>query len=151
MNKIDKIKEWIRFAEMDRDTVNILNKQIKKPYEIICYHCQQSVEKYLKACLIFYGYSVYKSHDLLELNELCAKSNSNFINIRKECSQLSDYAVETRYPFHTFDITEIEVKNAIKYMNICDDFITDVLYNSISTSKGIETQNSDEESEEDEI
>ena len=73
MENNDKIKEWIRFAEMDRDTVNILFNSHKKPIEIICYHCQQTVEKYLKACLIMYNIPVLKTHDLVELN-------TNFMN-----------------------------------------------------------------------
>ena len=71
MDKKDIIREWIKSAEQDRDTVNILNSQYKKPFEIICYHCQQTVEKYLKACLILYDFPLIKTHDLYELSNIC--------------------------------------------------------------------------------
>ncbi|MBO4438811.1 MAG: HEPN domain-containing protein [Spirochaetaceae bacterium] len=42
----DDVKEWLRFANMDLDTANhLFNTMYPKPYEIICYHCQQSEEK----------------------------------------------------------------------------------------------------------
>ena len=76
MDNEEIIKEWIKYAEMDRETVNILMTSHNKPYEIICYHCQQTVEKYLKACLVLYYldyyltvmryyFSIMKSHDLI--------------------------------------------------------------------------------------
>ena len=127
MNEVDKIKEWMRYAEMDRSTAEYENGRVDKPNEIICYHCQQSVEKYLKACLIMYGYSVYKSHDLFELLGYCRKENKKFEDIKEECILLSNYAVETRYPFHKFDLEENDVEQAIKSMNKCNSLIIEIL------------------------
>jgi HEPN domain-containing protein len=46
------VQEWIRFAEMDLNSANILSNHYPQPVEIICYHCQQSAEKILKAFAI---------------------------------------------------------------------------------------------------
>ncbi len=127
MDKEEIIKEWIKYAEMDRETVNILMKSHNKPYEIICYHCQQTVEKYLKACLVLYDISIIKSHDLIELNSLCEQKNKEFKTIEKECFDLTDYAVQTRYPFHKFDLTEELTKKAIQDMEKVCKFISNVL------------------------
>ena len=127
MDKEEIIKEWVKYAEMDRETVNILIKSHNKPYEIICYHCQQTVEKYLKACLVLYDISIMKSHDLIELNSLCEQKNKEFKTIEKECFDLTDYAVQTRYPFHKFDLTEELTKKAIQDMEKVCKFISDVL------------------------
>ena len=49
MNEHDIITEWLEIAY---DTARFLfDKKHPKPLEIICYHCQQSVEKSLKAFL----------------------------------------------------------------------------------------------------
>ena len=40
------IKEWLRFVEMDRSTAqHLFNTMHPQPLEIICFHCQQAVEK----------------------------------------------------------------------------------------------------------
>ena len=132
MSKLEEIKEWIRFAEMDRDTVHILYDNYKKPYEIICYHCQQAVEKYLKSCLIMYDLPIIKTHDLTQLNELCASKNSKFEKLKEECKKLSFYAIQVRYPFHKNDLTLEEVEDAIKETeNVCE-VIIDILEEYLS-------------------
>ena len=143
MDKIETIKEWIKYAEMDRGTAEYENKRVDKPFEIICYHCQQSVEKYLKACLIMYGYAVYKSHDLYELLGNCIKENEEFEKIKDECISLTNYAVETRYPFHKFDLEEQDVKAAVESMNKCNNLMIDILDKYIKDNENIEEDNTD--------
>lgn len=38
------IRAWLSFADMDYDMANILYAHHPRPYEIICYHCQQAAE-----------------------------------------------------------------------------------------------------------
>ena len=49
----ENVKEWLQLADDDLYSAQILNETIRRPYEIICYHCAQSVEKYLKGYLTF--------------------------------------------------------------------------------------------------
>ena len=55
MDKGDIVKEWLYYANMDVTSADYLMTMIPAPYEIICYHCQQSAEKFLKAYTIYYG------------------------------------------------------------------------------------------------
>ncbi|UTC76000.1 HEPN domain-containing protein [Treponema sp. OMZ 792] len=50
MNNPSEIsKEWYSYAERDLITANHLVKTLHPvPLEIVCYHCQQSSEKFLK-------------------------------------------------------------------------------------------------------
>jgi len=41
-------KEWFDIAETDLSSAHHLITMRPRPIEIICYHCQQSAEKYLK-------------------------------------------------------------------------------------------------------
>jgi HEPN domain-containing protein len=50
---IDDVMEWMKLADDDFDSAKILNESIRKHYEIICYHCAQAVEKYLKGYLTY--------------------------------------------------------------------------------------------------
>ena len=44
--------EWLRFARMDMENVDLLMEQRIKKAEIILFHCQQTAEKALKAYLV---------------------------------------------------------------------------------------------------
>ena len=72
MREIDVVNEWLQIAYDDYDSALFLfqNKH-PKPLEIICYHCQQSVEKSLKAYLCAKGIDVPKTH---EVGLLCRRS-----------------------------------------------------------------------------
>ena len=50
---IDDVLEWLEIADNDFDSAILLNEAVRKHFEIICYHCSQAIEKYLKAYLIF--------------------------------------------------------------------------------------------------
>jgi HEPN domain-containing protein len=91
--------EWLCFAEADLDSARILNDAHRKHNEIICYHCQQAVEKYLKGFLCYNGLIPPKVHVLETLCALCSDFNPVFNEIAKDCAYLSPFAVHVRYPF----------------------------------------------------
>lgn len=45
-------QEWFDLAVMDMRSAEYLTNMKPVPIEIICYHCQQSAEKYLKGYLV---------------------------------------------------------------------------------------------------
>ncbi len=55
--RIIEWKEWLRFAQMDYDCALYLSTMPlhPRPYEIICYHCQQTAEKAVKAVIVSLG------------------------------------------------------------------------------------------------
>ena len=94
------------------------------PIEVICYHCQQAAEKYLKGFLALNGEAIEKIHDLVRLNKMCGKYEENFKIIEKDCLALTDYAVNVRYPF-PLDINETDMHLALKSARIIRDFISE--------------------------
>ena len=92
-------KEWFDIAEMDISSAKYLQKMHPTPIEIICYHCQQSSEKYLKGFLALNGHEIQKTHDLILLNKICREYNDEFILPEEECLRLTDYGVTIRYPY----------------------------------------------------
>jgi HEPN domain-containing protein len=110
--KIKDVIEWIQIAEDDLYSAQILNEQIRKPYEIICYHCAQSIEKYLKGFLTYNDIIPEKTHNLLLLLELCIEKDNNFEKIRTECSLLNKFTNEIRYP-HRIEIKIEDVNYSI--------------------------------------
>lgn len=50
-----RAREWQRLAEMDLNSAVYLLNMRPTPLEIICYHCRQAAEKYLKGYLVLQG------------------------------------------------------------------------------------------------
>lgn len=108
------IQDWLDFADMDFQTAKYLYANMRpRPFEIICYHCQQAIEKLLKAGLIVKGVSVRRTHDLGLLAELLQE----YIDIGEEyleiCDNLTPYGVRIRYP-QELSIEEYHVKKALE-------------------------------------
>ena len=95
-----RIYEWFRFGDNDLIAADHLLATLRPQIlEIICYHCQQAVEKYLKGYLVFQGAEEPpKIHNLMALCELCSQSDSKFDGIVAKCNILNAYGVQPRYP-----------------------------------------------------
>lgn len=120
--------EWFKFADEDLSSAEFLLNKRPIPLEIICYHCQQSAEKYLKGYILLKGEKIQKTHDLIFLNNICKKYNEIFNKIEEECIELVDYGVEVRYPLN-IHIEEYDVKSALtsakKIKKIIEMLVTD--------------------------
>jgi HEPN domain-containing protein len=83
-------REWTKKAEEDFLAATALNRRRKKPlWNIVCFHVQQTVEKYLKARLEEAGLSVPKTHDLLHLLNLAVPMEPLWSSYRGAFSLLS--------------------------------------------------------------
>lgn len=65
------VREWIIKADHDLTAAaQILKLGKAAPVEIVCFHAQQCVEKYLKAMLVYRSIPFPKSHDIRVLMAL---------------------------------------------------------------------------------
>ena len=115
------VAEWFRFADMDLESAEYLQGKRPQPIEIICYHSQQAAEKYLKGYLLYKGIEPPKTHDLVELNDMCADIEERFSSIDKACGSLTRYGVQPRYP-KEMAITENDMQKALEYARQVRDF-----------------------------
>jgi HEPN domain-containing protein len=69
---LDTADKWRRFAAMDLNVAIHDTSFSPLPIEIVCYHCQQSAEKALKAILAYHEETILKTHDLKRLLDLCS-------------------------------------------------------------------------------
>lgn len=122
MNRKELVKEWFFIADKDLESAIFLQNMKPVPLEIICYHCQQCAEKYLKGFLAFKEEKIEKSHDLILLNKKCREYNIGFKEIEDECLRLTDYGINVRYPFH-INLTEYDMKLAIKDASKVKEFV----------------------------
>ena len=64
--------QWVRKAEQDWEVAHKLAGESPPPQDVVCFHCQQAAEKYLKALLQESGRMVPKTHNLVDvLKPLC--------------------------------------------------------------------------------
>ena len=62
-----QVKQWIDYAAQDLGVArHLFENYHPKPLEIVCYHCQQSAEKAIKAVIVSLHWptGIPKSHDL---------------------------------------------------------------------------------------
>jgi len=65
-------REWVKKAENDfKVACQILRRRKEIVPDAACFHCQQCVEKYLKARLLEAGIGFPRTHDLLQLLIAC--------------------------------------------------------------------------------
>ena len=94
--------------------------------DIAAFHCQQAVEKLLKAYLFWQGVDFEKTHDLRALVLLCADKDPAFTTLEPEAAPLTHYAVRFRYPGPP-DPTVDEVRHALAVVNEVRTFVLDRL------------------------
>ena len=116
------VAEWFRFADDDIDTALLLKDMRPQHYAIICYHCEQAVEKYLKGFLVSKEQMPPRIHDLANLCNLCSEQDQNFSELLPQCSYLTQFGVQPRYPKELY-ITDANVVQAVKYALEVKNFI----------------------------
>lgn len=108
------VKTWIEKGDHDLGTARITHAHIPAYKDTIAIHCQQSVEKYLKARLVFLGMPVPRSHDLNYLLDLIESKAPIGDELPGLAARLQDYSVEVRYPDSTIELTEEDIADALR-------------------------------------
>lgn len=90
------VESWLDKAEHDLMSAQRLIEIEPVILDNACFHCQQAMEKCLKAYLIYNGFDVQKTHDIIDLLVDCAKYDSIFAAI--DPLDINAYAVRGRYP-----------------------------------------------------
>ena len=117
------VAEWIKFSDADLTTAKYLYDNMRPaPLEIICYLCQQSAEKALKAFWIYSNMKPPKTHDLILLRTECEKIDKSFDEITEKCVNLNNYSSQPRYPFE-IEITEDDTLSALQDSEKIGDFV----------------------------
>ena len=90
---------WLKKAQEDLLAVTILLQREDSPPAIICFHCQQAAEKFIKALLVEKGIDFPRTHDLTLLVEnYLLRLDSAFNNLLKPAINLNEFSIITRYP-----------------------------------------------------
>lgn len=122
--KEEIVRQWIKKAKSDLKVVKNLINSKDPPIDMLCFHCQQAVEKYLKAFLTWTDVRVKKTHDLEAILNLCIEKSEGFEEVDKDkISNLALYAVEIRYPEETLNPSIQDAKDFYKFSRTIEDFV----------------------------
>ena len=106
-------REWIERAEDDIKASQILLSDKNYPPNIVCFLCEQAVEKYIKAFLTFNRIEFPYTHDImLILEKYLLPSDETFSEIRNQISLLNEYSVKPRYPDFLESYSQKDAKEA---------------------------------------
>lgn len=108
------IQTWLERARSDLQIGRVtLGARGVLPADI-CFHAQQCAEKSLKALLLRREINFPKTHAIEVLLDLLKAQEINIPNTVDEAFELSEYAVQTRYPGEWEPVTKAEARRAIE-------------------------------------
>jgi HEPN domain-containing protein len=125
--KRDEIQQWLAKAQRDLNAARILLEHDEPYLDITVYHCQQAVEKALKAYLTYKSVFFQKTHNLVVLLVLCVPFDEGFSEWRTVAITLTPYAVDYRYPGDVLQPEQTEAEFAVESAAAFINFVRSVL------------------------
>jgi len=121
--KLVLIKGWLEKAENDYQIAKILADGEPAFYNEACFHCQQAVEKFFKAVIIYHTGDFERTHDLIGLFETICDLEIEFKSFTKDnIADLNTYYTRTRYVSDVALVVE-DAHNAIKIVEKVKRFV----------------------------
>lgn len=127
----DTVKIWMNYAEQDLGVAkHLYQTYFPKPLEIICYHCQQSAEKAIKALIIFHGAQggMPKKHNL----SLLLSQVRNMENIPEKYYDYADiltpYGIIAKYPNELF-LEDRHAEQALRFATEILEWVKSMINN----------------------
>jgi HEPN domain-containing protein len=108
-----EVARWMEKAEHDfLAAEHAMELAAEGLTDIVCFHCQQCAEKYLKALLLYQGVAFPRTHDLRLLLDLVPTGIPLGLR-REQVIPLNRYVIEGRYPGDWEPITVAEAQHAL--------------------------------------
>ena len=117
------VEDWRILAERDLSVADHLAANMRPvPTEIIAFHCQQAVEKYLKGVLVILDEEPPYIHDLDRLCSMVGKHRPSFVNISSLCTIINYFSVQPRYD-SGLSLSEADMYLVLKHTKTIKDFL----------------------------
>lgn len=122
MSDINLVHGWLKYSQNDLISAKHLYEDLHpKQTEIACYLTQQCAEKALKSYILYRDTEPPKTHNLIELCQICINYDNSFLDILDTCADLTPYGVAVRYP-NELAIDDVIAKTAISKAQVVYDF-----------------------------
>lgn len=110
----DVVLAWLQRARSDLQLGRAALRARGVMPEDACFHAQQCAEKALKALLLHLEIAFPKTHAIEVLLDLLKVQGMNIPSGVDEAFELSEYAVQTRYPGEWDPVTKPEARHALE-------------------------------------
>ena len=111
---LEVVAQWVLKAESDLKTAALLLRVRRDcPTDIVCFHVQQCVEKYVKAMLVLSAIEFPRTHQISLLLALVPDQVRPVLTPQEQ-DRLTEYAVTTRYPGDYDPISREEARQAVQ-------------------------------------
>jgi HEPN domain-containing protein len=107
------VEQWLSRAQSNIDRARAGKVRDTILYEDLCFDCQQAAEKSLKALLVACDMESPHTHIIAHLLETLEQSGLEIPEDVKSSSDLTEYAVHTRYPGLYEPVTAEEYREAL--------------------------------------
>jgi HEPN domain-containing protein len=108
-------RRWLAYARSDLALAREGRHDADVFLEALCYHCQQAVEKSLKAVLIAHSLDFPRTHNVGTLADLLPDAVALPATVSGDLLRgLSAYAVLSRYPGDLEDVSESDYEEALE-------------------------------------
>jgi HEPN domain-containing protein len=111
--RLADVSSWLRKAGDDLRCAEIDLAADPPAVEDALFHCQQAVEKSLKAFLTWHDRPFRKTHDLSEIGRECTAVDPTLEDLCRSASGLTYYATAFRYPGDVEVIPRTEADDAL--------------------------------------
>lgn len=125
--ELDEVNEWLHKARIDLLSAQILMKHGVPVFDAAAFHCQQAVEKALKAFLVWKAVRFEKVHSLTYLLDLCEVEEPGFASLRERAETLAPFAAEIRYPGEVVEVSREGAQEVFATAKAVWDFILHLL------------------------
>ena len=109
----DDPREWLNRARSNLAKAHITKDSDDVYPEDVCFEAQQAAEKAIKGVLLSRGVDFPKVHDIAELLTLVSESGITLPDQVAAATELTDYAVVTRYPGLGGEVSNEDCDDAI--------------------------------------
>jgi HEPN domain-containing protein len=108
------VRNWLARTADDWDAVEMLTRYPDCPRNVVCFHCQQNVEKLLKAFLTLHQIEFPKTHSLALLIESSVRMLPALAELLDESDNLTNHAVTSGYQDDFREASQSDMKQAIE-------------------------------------
>jgi len=120
-------RDWLRRAKSNLERARVGKIKDEILYEDLCFDCQQSAEKALKALLISIDKEFPPTHSIARLLEIVSETKIEIPAEIHKAIDLTDYAVKTRYPGESEPVTKEEYEEAVTIAETIYSWVSNIM------------------------
>lgn len=108
------VRQWIAKGEIDYQVVERLLRDDDPICEAVAFHCQQAVEKYIKAVLVSKQAEFPKTHSIAQLLDILQEFSPSVSSALEETVTLTAFGVQVRYPGDVVEVSPSQARRMFK-------------------------------------